>query len=167
MKELMLHQGTLKFWQSANFGSRVSLAPASMFTWIWGAICCTYEVADWEAFSLYLSFVLRGLELQTVALLCKSSLLFFLLPVIAWGVISETWLLLAAHGPGAEGSAKYLAVWVSWLFQKMGGFFLDDTLVLLSSCMPSFCFRAGIRRAAVVYPVFFWVRSDSASGKCA
>lgn len=72
MKELMLQQGTLKFWQLASFGSRISLALASMLMWIWDAICCIYEGADLETFTFYLSFSER-LELQTVALLCKSS----------------------------------------------------------------------------------------------
>lgn len=65
--------------------------------------------------NLHLVFELcgEGLELQTVALLCRSSLFVVLLPVIAWGVISEIWLMLAAHRPGAESSAKHLAIWVS------------------------------------------------------
>lgn len=163
----MLQQRTPKFWQLANFGSRISVALAPVLMWIWDAICCVYEVADLETFTFCLSFSER-LELQTVALLCKSSLFFVLLPGIAWDVISEIWLMLAAHRAGAESSAKHLATWVSWLFRRRGAFLLDGfLLVLLSSCMPSFCFRAVIHRAAAVYPVFFWVRADSPSGTCA
>lgn len=51
--------------------------------------------------------------MQTAVVLCESSLFFVLLPVIAWGVISEIWLMLAAHRAGAESSAKHLATWVS------------------------------------------------------
>lgn len=58
MRKLMLWQGTVRFWQLANFGSRISVAPASMLMWVWDAICCVYEVA--ETFTLYLNFVVRG-----------------------------------------------------------------------------------------------------------
>lgn len=52
--------------------------------------------------NLYPVFGLCGerLELQTVALLCKSSEFFVLLPVIAWGVISEIWIMLLTQSRG-------------------------------------------------------------------
>lgn len=79
----------------------------------------------WSSRNLYLVFELCGerLELQTVALLCKSSVFSVQLPVIAWDVISEIWLALAAHRAGRAWELCKTPCCLAFLtFPEDGGF---------------------------------------------